>query len=372
MTDSSNPTQAAPEVTESAVRRRLGEVTTFVKGLAPESLTSGDWFAKLLHYSLDAYTREVDAAWFQKKYPALPRDLVAEQRIALAKKYAGIAGGLNASVYSGAVAATVGSGGGASPISMPAGAASFVVDVAFLSDLQLKLAYDLSVLYDHPVDTGDPEDLYDLLRVAFGVKASEVFRGGLTKLAPEAVRVGVKTVVKGTTLSAMRALPVVGKYLLQRNVIKFAIPFVNVPLSAGMNWYFMGRTGQTARAIFRLRAQNEAAANHVADSLEADSVGALLGLLTLVVLADGTVTRDEALFLQRVTEVLSERVSDEVMERYRRIIDVEENQVIAQLGRLPADERHLVLEAADSAAAADGSLHRKERALLARVRKAVR
>ncbi|GAA3495366.1 hypothetical protein GCM10019016_024660 [Streptomyces prasinosporus] len=56
-------------------------------------------------------------------------------------------GGLSAGAYTATVAATIGSLGGASPATVPAAVATMMVDVAFISQLQLRLVYDVSVLY---------------------------------------------------------------------------------------------------------------------------------------------------------------------------------------------------------------------------------
>ena len=346
------------------VTQRVQELRDLASDIGAEGFRDGGWFARLLNHALRTYAERVDAAWFREKYPNLPADVVAEQRIALAKRYAMLAGSANAAAYSGAIAATIGSGGGASGAALPAGIASFAVDLLYLTDLQLKLAHDLSILYDHPVDLDDPEDLFDLLRVAFGIKASEAFRTSLSKLGPEAVRVGVKNVVKGSTLAWMRALPVVGKHLLQRNVIKFAIPLVNVPLAGGMNWYFTGKIGASARDVFRLRSTNVQAANRIAGQVDTEAE-VLLRVLTLVVQADGKTTRDEALFLQHLATLVD--LDPAALQGLGQDRPLTESAVIEDLRALPGDRRTLILEAATAAAEADGHVHRKERRLLTRL-----
>ena len=88
---------------------------------------------------------------------------------------------------------------------MPAAFATIVVDLFYTTRLQLRLAYDLSVLYEKPVNMDDPEDLYSFLRVAFGVKAHEVLRGAVAKVAPEAVRQGVKAIFTGGRLQLVKS-----------------------------------------------------------------------------------------------------------------------------------------------------------------------
>ncbi|MGW4112553.1 hypothetical protein ACWEFJ_16895 [Actinosynnema sp. NPDC004786] len=118
----------------------------------------------------------------------MPADGIVERQIKLAVKSAMIEGGISAGVYAGTIAATIGSLGGASPIAVPAGVATFMVDLTYITQLQLRLAHDIAVIYRVPLDVEDPEDMMKLVRVAFGIKAGEIARGGLVKFAPGLVR----------------------------------------------------------------------------------------------------------------------------------------------------------------------------------------
>ncbi|BFO17159.1 hypothetical protein SHKM778_35470 [Streptomyces sp. KM77-8] len=99
------------------------------------------------------------------------------------------------------------------------------VDVAFITQLQLRLAYDISVLYRVPLDVHDPDDLWKLIRVALTIKSGEVANKTVSKAVPLMVRPLIKRFYSNSVLAAGRALPVVGKHLLQRNVIKIGIPW---------------------------------------------------------------------------------------------------------------------------------------------------
>ena len=161
---------ADQESMKAEVSKELDELKDHAKQYSVDEIKSGAWFVKLLNYALETYAKRVNADYFREKYPHLPADAVIDRRIALARRYASVEGALSAGVYSLAVAATIGTQGGASPVTIPAAALSFVADLFYTTRLQLHLAYDISVLYGKPVDLEDPEDLYDLVRVAFGVK----------------------------------------------------------------------------------------------------------------------------------------------------------------------------------------------------------
>lgn len=135
---------------EELYRNTFEEIKSFFKNLVPEELKNGAWFEKLLYLALSNYQNKVTAEYFQKEYPGLPPDAVVDQRIALAKKYAAISGGTTSAAYTGAVAATIGTAGGASPVALPAALTTLAADLGYTSLLQLRLAYDISVLYGYP------------------------------------------------------------------------------------------------------------------------------------------------------------------------------------------------------------------------------
>lgn len=200
-------------VDRQAVEQEFHELREFVAGLSPDDITAGGWFAKLLAHALNSYTTKVDWQYFQEKYKGVPADAIVDQRIKMAARYAAIEGGLSAGAYTAAVVATIGSLGGASPMTVPAAMATVMVDIAFLTRLQLHLAYDIAVLYRVPLDLSDPDDLWKLIRVAFTIKGGEVVREGVVKVVPAAIRPLLKRFYSGPVLAAAKGLPVVGKYL---------------------------------------------------------------------------------------------------------------------------------------------------------------
>jgi hypothetical protein len=298
-------TNGPDQEAERRVELDRAELREFVTGLSAEDIRSGNWFEKLLRQALSTYTTKVDWRYFQEKYRGLPADGIVEQRIKMAVRYAGIEGGLSASAYTGAVAATIGSGGGASPLTVPAAVGTVMLDVAYTSQLQLRLAYDIAVLYRVPLDVSDPDDLWRLIRVAFTVKGGEAVREGVAKAVPLAVRPLLRRYYSRGVLAAARGLPVVGKYLLQRNVIKIGIPLVGVPLSVVVNRWTTQVAGRHARAVFR----NEARVLEIATRLVArtEHPQLLLWVAWMVISADGPVSDDEALLYRHLVRLLEER-----------------------------------------------------------------
>ena len=347
------------------VREELSRLQRFARGLRLDEIRHGTWFSELVRYALDQYVREVDAAYFQRKYPGLPADAVVRARIDLAARYAGIEGGLSAGAYTGLVAATIGSGGGASPLTLPGAGASFVLDLLFVSQLQLKLAYDIAVLYRVPLDLEDPEDLWKLIRIAFMIKGGEAGRGVVGKGVPALVRPVLKKLYGGGTLAAAKSLPVVGKYLLQRNVIKFTIPAVGVPLSIAVNNWSTRSAGAYAVKVFRKEAAVVEAARRL--TAETEHRAELLWVLWMVIKADGLVHEHERLLLKHVTAILSDPESELVaLTELESTVNLQRNRVWALIEAAEGDLRPLYAAAVE-AAAIDGKINVNELTVLRRL-----
>lgn len=359
------------EVTEGLDPAALDEererLRDFVKSLTRDDIRSGSWFTKLLGSALSTYTEKATWEFFQDKYLGVPVDAIVEQRIAMAANYAALEGGLSAGAYTAAIAATLGTAGGASPVTVPAALATVLVDITYLTQLQLRLAFDISVLYGVGLDVDDPDDLWKLIRVALTIKGGEAAREGLLKVAPAAMRPLVKRFYSRGVLAAAKGLPVVGKHLLQRNVIKVAIPLVGVPLGVGINRYTTLIAGRHARAVFR----NEARVREVAERLSKNTrhPKVLLWVAWLVVFADKKISSDEAVCMRYLAAALR-RDHGIVDKEFDALIEIDPDDVWHRLAGEAGDMQD-ILEGANKVATVDGPATPSELAVLAELAKRI-
>jgi tellurite resistance protein len=365
VSDESRELESLPEGDDTLDRAHVeserAEIRTFVSKLSSDDIRSGSWFAKLLTFSLSTYTDKVDWQYFKEKYKGVPADAIVDQRIKMAARYAAIEGGLSASAYTGAIAATIGSAGGASPATVPAALATVMVDVAFVTQLQMRLAYDLSVLYRVPLDLSDPDDLWKLIRVAFTIKGGEVTREGVVKAVPVLVRPLIKRFYSRGVLQAAKGLPVVGKYLLQRNVIKMGIPLVGVPLSMVINRYTTLIAGKHARAVFRNEARIIELADHLGQRTRHPQL--MLWIAWLVINADSGISDDEALLFRHLVAI-AEHKHQVVDDELAQLIELNVDEVWRRLDAEEGDLSDLV-DLATSVATVDGDPTKNERIVLA-------
>jgi tellurite resistance protein len=342
------------------VDQERAELREFIKGLSPDDIKSGGWFTKLLAHALSSYTDKVNWQYFQEQYKGVPADGIVDQRIKMAARYAALEGGLSASAYTAAIAVTLGSLGGASPATVPAAIVTLMIDVAFITQLQIRLAYDIAVLYRVPLDTSDPEDLWKLIRVAFTIKSGEFVREGVIKAVPPLTRQLIKKYFSGSVLAAAKGLPFVGKKLLQRNVIKIGIPGVGVPLAVLVNRYTTLVAGRHAQAVFR----NEARVIEIAEGLSRRSQHPqlMLWVAWLVIMADQKISDDEALLMRRLVRLARDQ-HQVVDEQLAHLVDVDPTEV---WHRLDAESGDLsdILDLANRVARVDGDINARERAII--------
>jgi hypothetical protein len=360
--------QADDAADRKVVEQEQAEIKDFVKGLSADDIKSGNWFTKLAAHAMNAYTEKVDWQYFQDRYAGVPADVIVDQRIKMAARYAALEGGLSAGAYTATIAATIGSLGGASPATVPAAVATVMVDVAFITQLQLRLAYDISVLHRVPIDVHDPEDLWKLIRVALTIKSGEAANKTVAKAVPLMVRPLVKRFYSTSVLTAGRALPVIGKHLLQRNVIKIGIPLVGVPLAVLLNRYTTMLAGRHARAVFR----NEARVIELAEGMSKDSrhPQLLLWVAWLVIRANAStnakIADDEALLMRHLVRLVRER-HGVVDEQFAHVVDIDPAEVWKRVDAEPGDLGD-VLDAAERVATVDGDVNSREKAVLAELR----
>lgn len=346
-----------------AVEQERAKLRGFVEGLSADEIKSGGWFTKLCAQALRSYTEKATWEYFQQKYKGVPADGIVRQQIKLAAKSAMIEGGITSTLYTGTIATTIGSLGGASPATVPAGVVTFMVDLTYITQLQIRLAYDIAVIYRIPLDVDDPEDVMKLVRVAFGIKAGEVARGSL-KLVPGLVRQALKKYYSGPVLAAAKSLPFVGKHLLQRNIIKFGIPGVGIPLTILVNRYTTVAAGRYAKTVFR----DEAEVIELADTLirRTRHLRLMLWVAWLVINADGKITDAESLLFQRLTQLARERhqVDDKQL---ASVITIDPDEVWLRIDAEPGDLSDVVY-AAERIATVDGDVNMHEKAIIAKLR----
>ncbi len=235
---------------KAEVQRQLEEAKTFAKSLSIKETESGLWFLKLLSQVTRAYDRNARAAYFQKKYPGMPPDQIADKLVSVATRYAAISGGVAGAAASVGIIGAVPSAGTGLAIF----AGSLGAEMLTLTGLQLRLILDLAVAYDLELDPEDPEDMLMVFGYALGVSPADLLGVRIAWGAGNLAKGSIKKNVSKETLKAVQKVGQrLGIKILQRNLIKFAVPVVSAGAGSAYNYATTKSLGEIAKRHLKNR-----------------------------------------------------------------------------------------------------------------------
>jgi uncharacterized protein (DUF697 family) len=235
---------------KSQVSKELEESKALAKSFDFEKIKNGEWFITLLKQVVKAYDRNARAAYFQKKYPGLTPDEIADILTSVTVRYATIAGAVTGVAVSANEITALVSGG----LTVALIAGSIGAEMLYLSSIQMRLMLDMSVIYDLQLDPEDPEDILMIFGYALGVAPTEMIGKGLQVAARTGTTSTIKKVVtKGTREAIVKFAQRLGFKIGQRTIIKYAVPVASAAVGSGYNYVTTKSVGQIAKLHFKNR-----------------------------------------------------------------------------------------------------------------------
>jgi tellurite resistance protein len=126
----------------------------------------------------------------------------------------------------------------------------------YLARIQMRLVLDLSVVYDLRLDPEDPEDVLMVFGYALGVAPTQVLATGAGKAAGEVTKRTVRKYVSKDVLKAVQSFArKLGFKILQRTILKYAVPVVSAAVGGGYNYVTTKSIGEIARSHFKSRSR---------------------------------------------------------------------------------------------------------------------
>jgi tellurite resistance protein len=361
------------EAIKTGILQEIADLKETAQSFGVQAIKDGTWFNKFLRSCLGSYERKVmeqgGAAYLRSKYPGLPTDAIAGKLCELAEKYAAVAGGLSGATASAAVL-TAGVG-------LPAAITAVMAEVLFTVRLQLRLAFDLHLVYGIPLDPDDPEELTKLFAVVYGVKVAEVGGLGLKALGPEVARAQLFRLVHGNTpliQAAARTVlgPRIAKQVTQKAILKTAVPIVGTAISAGWNYATTRVMGARVRHGVRVSAALREETGRLNGQIgrKGGLESAMLNGLMALALADRNFDDKEREVYLTILKQLA--LPEEELERLAETVNADLDSVCTALGSIqePAT-RESVARCFCLIAAADGELQAAEEGVLARLLEAL-
>lgn len=237
------------------VKKQIEEFRNLFKDNPVKHIQEGTWFTKVLQIVLDETPQKLDAKFFKKKYIGLNNEQKAKQLVKATANYTAIAGGCAAGVVSAAELSTVVTGGW----SLTAAGATLIGEISFITYLQLKLVYEISILLNARLDREDPEDILTLFWFALGVNVWDDISNIVLKAGPrsaeylgrKALRAGIRSGIQGmvTRIGGKK----LAQKITERALLKLIVPGVNIPIAAVVNRTFTSKLGSNAIKKFKTR-----------------------------------------------------------------------------------------------------------------------
>lgn len=235
---------------KAQVSKELEDAKSLAKTIKFEEVKSGEWFFKLLQQVVMTYNRNARAIYFQKKYPGLPPDDIADILTSVTVRYATIAGAIAGAAATANQIAALSSAGMTAALFI----GSIGAEMLYLSQIQMRLVLDLSVVYDLQLDLEDPEDVFMIFGYALGVTPTEMIGKGFQIAAGAGAKEAVKKYVSKGTLQAIQDFARrLGFKILQRTILKYAVPVASAAVGSSYNYVTTKSVGRIAKAHLKNR-----------------------------------------------------------------------------------------------------------------------
>jgi tellurite resistance protein len=326
-----------------------------------ESIKSGAWFYDLLRQVVESYDRNATAAYFQKKYPGLPADDLAEILSSVASRYAAVAGAVSGA----AISAT--QVGAAFSAGLTAGMMLFTIGAGmfYMTRIQMRLILDLSVVYGIELNPNDPEDMLTIFSYALGIAPTELIGKGV-QTATAALTTGlIKDTVSKETLKAIQSFgQQLGFHILQRTIIQYAVPVVSATVGSTYNYMTTRSVSTVAKTYFRNRGK---VVNQLSGLVSQQRTYDLVFPAAAMYIAqvDGKFSPQEREFYKSMLKTME--VDEHQREDFERLLRSENKLLEAMKEITSEDDRRNLLDVLVLMAVYDGELAEAERNFLAHV-----
>ena len=346
------------ETLKTQVARELDQAKQLARSLKFEEAKSGEWFIHLLRKVIQAYDRNANAAYFQQKYPGLPPDEIANSLISVTIRYAAIAGAITGAAATANQIAPLSTAGMTAALFF----GSIGAEMLYLSQIQMRLVLDLSVVYDLQLDEEDPEDVLMIFGYALGVTPTEMLGKGLQVAAGAATKGAVKKYISKGTLKSLQDLARrLGFKILQRTILKYAVPMASAAVGSSYNYATTLSVGRIAKAHLKNRGKVTDELRVLVSRQNTYDI-AFPAAVMYVAQVDGQFSSKEKEFYKAVLSRMS--FEEHTQAEFQRLISSEDNVLDAMAKIEDVEVRRSLMETLILMAIYDGELAEKEREFL--------
>lgn len=349
------------QITEAEVSRGLEEAKELAKSLTIDDARSGQWFVAVLRKVVQAYDRNATAEYFQRKYPGLGADEIADILISVTVRYATIAGAVTGAAATANMIATLSSVGMTAALMVTA----IGGEMLYLARIQMRLVLDLAVAYDIQIDAEDPEDMLMVFGYALGVAPSEMLGKGLQVAAGAGTKYAVRKYISKGTLKAIQDFGRrIGFRILQRTILKYTVPIASAVVGSSYNYVSTKSLGRIAKSHFKNRGEVTEELRLLVSRQNTYDIAFPAAAMYLAQV-DGQYTAKEKEFYGALLSRMS--FDDHTRNEFQKLVSSEENLLDALAAIEDVDVRSSLVEALVLMATYDGELVEEERQFLTTV-----
>lgn len=351
------------EVIKNQVASELDEAKQLAKSLNFEDAKNGEWFIHLLQKVIHSYDRNARTRYFQQKYPGYTPDEIADILTSITIKYATIAGAIAGVTATANQIAALSSAGMTAALFL----GSIGAEMLYLAQIQMRLVLDLAVVYDLQLDEEDPEDMFMIFGYALGVTPTEMLGHGLQVAAGAATKGAIKKYVsKGTLKTFQDFARRLGFKILQRTILKYAVPVASAAVGSSYNYAATKSVGRIAKVHFKNRGKVSDELRVLVSRKNTYNL-AFPAAVMYVAQVDGQFSQKEKEFYKAMLSRMS--FDEHTQAEFQKLIASEDNILEAIAAIEDVEVRHSLMETLILVAIYDGELVDKEREILGNVAK---
>ena len=246
------------EPDKATLKKWVQEAAGWVKEIGWPAFRNGEWLPILVRKSFKAYYDNATAAYFTRKYPGQTKDAIVKKLTIIAAKNAAILGAITGAAVSVdeivALVTAVPSGGLSLPVQITAGLTALAAEAVVLMGIQLKLIAEIAKLLGVRLNPEDPEDILLILEFAAGGAGVEALGKFGARVTGAATKRLIRKKLSKSTLEALKRWGAkLGIKILQRSIVKYAVPIVSALFGSGWNYLATMKVGGIAADHFRRR-----------------------------------------------------------------------------------------------------------------------
>ena len=231
------------------------------------ALKSGDWLQQLILRSFNNYWKNANVEYFEDKYGTDDPGIIEKKLISVAARNSALLGAVTGAAISIdeilVILGAITTGGVSLPANITVAVSGVAAESYLLVGFQLQLICNLAKLHKVPLDPNDPEDILTVIGFALTGGVSDLSSRKLAKWGAKYFgKKKTKDVFSGKNLKlAQDLMKPLGIKVLQKNIVKYAVPIVSIGLGSSLNYLATKSVAKYAKQKFKQRAEGMHAEN---------------------------------------------------------------------------------------------------------------